>query len=87
MKINGANHTNFNLYKQQLQKQSAMKQKGNRSDELQISDEAMKLQEQGKTNESRNKTVQKIKQQVADGEYKIDYEKTAQKMIDFWRNV
>lgn len=83
MKIGGPNHTNFNPYKQQLEKQANVKKSNQRSDKLQISEEALKLH--GKEpNDKRAAKVQEIKQQVAAGEYKIDIEKTSQKMLDFW---
>lgn len=85
MKINGPNHMNFNPYKQQLQKQADVQKASLRSDELQISKEALKLQEQGKPSEKRAAMVQDIKQRVENGDYQLDIEKTASKMIDFWR--
>lgn len=85
MRINGPNHLNFNPYKQQMEKHDQMKKTSNRSDELEISKEAMKLQENNQPNEARTNRVQEIKQQVANGEYKVNVEETAQKMIDFWR--
>jgi len=84
MKIDRSNQVNFNPYKQQIQKQMDMKKAENKSDELQISKEALKLQEKIKPNENREAYVQEIKQAVDTGEYKVDIEKTAQKMIDFW---
>ena len=85
MKINGPNHTNFNPYKQQLEKHANLKKASNRSDALEISKEALKLQENNRPDEARKAKVQEIKQQVQSGEYKINFEKTAEKMIDFWR--
>ncbi|MCM3740230.1 flagellar biosynthesis anti-sigma factor FlgM [Oceanobacillus luteolus] len=84
MKINGPNHLNLNPYRQQMQKQMDVKKAENRSDELQISKEAFKLQGKDKPHEKRAAVVQEIKQQIATGEYKVDVEKTAQKMMDFW---
>ena len=84
MKIDRSNQVNFNPYKQQIQKQMDMKKAENKSDELQISKEALKLQEKIKPNENREAYVQEIKQAVDNGEYKVDIEKTAQKMIEFW---
>lgn len=85
MKINGPNQINFNPYKQHLQKQADLKKAENKSDELQISKEALKLQEKDKPTEKRAAYVDEIKQAVQSGDYKIDIEKTAQKMIDFWK--
>lgn len=84
MKINRPNQLNFNPYKQQLQKQAEMKKAAKRADELQISKEALKLQEKGQPNNNRAEKVQEIKQLIENGEYKVDHEVAAQKMIDFW---
>ncbi|WP_047980837.1 flagellar biosynthesis anti-sigma factor FlgM [Ornithinibacillus contaminans] len=84
MKINGANQTNFNPYKNQIQKQADYKKSVQQQDQLEISTQAMKLQENTKVNPKREAYVQEIKNQVESGQYKIDYEKTAQKMIGFW---
>lgn len=84
MKVNGPNQTNFNPYKNQLQKQMEMKKVGKQQDQLEISSEAMKLQENTKVNAKREAYVQEIKNRVESGQYEINYEKTAQKMIDFW---
>ncbi|WP_042142641.1 flagellar biosynthesis anti-sigma factor FlgM [Paucisalibacillus sp. EB02] len=84
MKVNGPNQTNFNPYKNQIQKQMEMKKVGKQQDQLEISSEAMKLQENTKVNAKREAYVQEIKNRVDSGQYEINYEKTAQKMIDFW---
>lgn len=85
MKINGPNHVNVNPYKQQFAKQADIKKAEKRSDEIEISKEAFKLQEKGKPSDARMEKLMKIQQQLADGQYKIDYEKTAEKMIEFWK--
>ena len=84
MKINGPNQTNFNPYKNQLQKQADLK-KDMKQDQIEISNRAKNLLENDKTNPKREAYVQDIKDKVDAGEYKINYEKTAQKMIDFWK--
>lgn len=61
-----------------------MKKVGKQQDQLEISSEAMKLQENTKVNAKREAYVQEIKNRVESGQYEINYEKTAQKMIDFW---
>ncbi|WP_373893385.1 flagellar biosynthesis anti-sigma factor FlgM [Virgibacillus sp. CBA3643] len=84
MKINGSNHTNFNPYKNQIQKQAEIKNDTNKKDQIEISSAAKQLQENEKANAKRASYVQEIKNQVESGEYKVNHEKTAQKMIDFW---
>jgi len=83
MKINGPNQTNFNPYKNQLQKQADLK-KDLKQDRIEISNEAKKLMESNKADPKREAYIQEIKDKVDSGEYKINYEKTARKMIDFW---
>ncbi|CDQ38999.1 MULTISPECIES: flagellar biosynthesis anti-sigma factor FlgM [Virgibacillus] len=83
MKINGPNQTNFNPYKQHLQKQIESKQ-AMRQDQLEISKQAKQLQEEEKSNPIREAHVAKIKEAVESGEYRINYEKTAEKMMDYW---
>lgn len=84
MKINGPNQTNFNAYKNQIQQHLDMKKSAKPQDQLQISSQAKQLQENTKVNAKREAYVQEIKNRVESGEYAINFEKTAQKMIDFW---
>jgi negative regulator of flagellin synthesis FlgM len=51
---------------------------------LEISSQAMQLQENTKVNAKREAYVQEIKSRVESGEYVINHEKTAEKMIEFW---
>ncbi|MUK90806.1 flagellar biosynthesis anti-sigma factor FlgM [Ornithinibacillus sp. L9] len=86
MKIHGPNQTNFNPYKNQIQKQADYKKNVNQKDQLEISTQAKQLQESENIHPKREAYVQEIKNAVESGEYKINHEKTAQKMIDFWSN-
>ena len=83
MKINGPNQTNFNPYKNQIQKQADLK-KDMKQDQIEISNQAKELLESEKADPKREAYLQDIKEKVDAGEYQINYEKTAQKMIDFW---
>lgn len=83
MKVNGPNQTNFNPYKNQIHKQMEVK-KASKHDQLEISTEAMKLQENTKVSAQREAYVQEIKNRVESGQYEINYEKTAQKLAEFW---
>ncbi|WP_226037124.1 flagellar biosynthesis anti-sigma factor FlgM [Aquibacillus saliphilus] len=86
MKIQGPNHSNFNPYQKQLQKQAEIKKLTTNEDQLQISDQAKKLQDGDKPNALRQKHVDEIKQSVQSGDYTIDPKKTSQKMLEFWNN-
>lgn len=83
MKIQGPNLSKLVAYRSQLQ-QTDQKKKVNREDQLDISHAAKKLQESTKMNTQRAEYVQNIKKAVNSGQYEIDHEKVAQKMIDFW---
>lgn len=84
MKINGPNQTNFNPYKNQMQKQMDYSKDVTKKDQLEISDQAKKMLETDKPNAKRAAYVQQIKDSVDAGDFKVNHEKTAQKMIDFW---
>lgn len=84
MKIQGPNNSKLNPYIQQQQNHAKYKTTFNKQDQLEISVQAKKLQENGKAAHKREAYIQEIKQAIDTKEYQIDYEKTAQKMIDFW---
>ncbi|WP_342772629.1 flagellar biosynthesis anti-sigma factor FlgM [Oceanobacillus piezotolerans] len=84
VKINGPNPTNFNPYKKIMEKQAAQQKEMKKQDQVEISEQAKQLQETDKPNAKRAAYVQEIKQAIQSGEYKVNAEKTAQKMIDFW---
>ncbi len=86
MKIQGSNPL-FNAYSKQLQQQNTSKKQTNQSDRLDISKEALKLQDnEGIRDGKRAKMVEEIKERVQSGEYTIDYAKTASKMMKVWSN-
>lgn len=84
MKIQGPNLTNLNAYKNLIQKSTDHKQNVERKDQLNISSEAKQLQESKSMSKERATYVQEIKLAVESGEYQINHDKAAQKMIDFW---
>ncbi|GAA0484870.1 hypothetical protein GCM10008986_07630 [Salinibacillus aidingensis] len=87
MKINGSNSTHLNPYQKQYQKQQqATNQAKPAADKLEISSQAQNMLKGNEVKEARQKQVQQIKHDVQTGNYKINYQETAQKMIDFWTN-
>lgn len=83
MKIQGMNpYVQLNNKSRQIQ-QNAKGQKSN-SDQLKISDEALLLQKNKTKNVARQEYVSKIKSLVESNEYKVNYEKTAEKMLRFF---
>ncbi|GGM35459.1 hypothetical protein GCM10011351_21950 [Paraliobacillus quinghaiensis] len=86
MKIQGPNHSKFNPYQKQLNKQAEMpKDKQVKSDQLQISDQAKKMQENQNVQPEREARVNQIKQAVENGTYEIAPKQTAEKLLNFWK--
>jgi len=84
MKINGPNPL-LNIYNNQMNNKRHATKSKTQSDKINISDAAQKLHGNGpQVNEKRLEYVQEIKQSVESGQYKVNYERTAQKMIEFW---
>lgn len=84
MKIQRPNQSQLNIYTNQLQKQQQNRGKVNKQDQIQISEEAILLQKETKVNENRLNRIENIKNKIATGQYEIDFDKTASKMIEFW---
>ena len=82
MRIQGP-HPSINMYKQ-LQQQKITKSNPQQKDQLNISNTAKKMQQNKLPEAKRAEYVQEIKNLVQSGEYKIDDDKLAQKMISFW---
>jgi len=86
MKIHGPNQTNFNPYKKQIQQQQENQNVNSSKDKVEISNKAKQMQEMNKAQAARQEHVEQIKNKVDSGEYQVDANKTAEKMIDFWTN-
>ncbi len=84
MKIYGPNHSNINPYHNQknIQKNDT-KSTGSayKPDHLEISDKALKMQQK----DARQTYVNEIKQQVDAGEYQVNTQETAKKILNFWK--
>lgn len=86
MRIQGTNLSKLAAYRTQLQQRGEVKESEKRKDQLNISNEALKLQENKQSDIERANHVQSIKKAVQSGTYQVETEKVAQKMIDFWSN-
>lgn len=84
MKIQGPQFKPIHAYKQQLEQNKRSHQQYQRKDELNISAKAKRLQETDKATQKRAAYLQQIKHDIETGKYQINYEKTAEKVIDFW---
>lgn len=83
MKIQGPN-SYIKAYKNVPQQKPVKKELANLKDQLNISSDAKKMHEMKHTELKRAEYVKEIKQSVQAGNYKVDHERLAQKMIDFW---
>ncbi|SES71905.1 negative regulator of flagellin synthesis FlgM [Salinibacillus kushneri] len=86
MKIDGSNSVHLNPYQKQYQKQQSVNQSKKSEDKLEISNQAKEMLKGNEVKEARQKQIQQIKHDVQTGNYKVNYQETAQKMIDFWSN-
>ncbi|MET3682996.1 negative regulator of flagellin synthesis FlgM [Alkalibacillus flavidus] len=84
MKINPTNQTHLSPYQKQMQQQQPAKQPNAQSDKVEISNRAKAMQDNG-IQKARDEHVQQVKQQVQDGEYNVDLNQTASKMVSFFR--
>ncbi len=82
MKIQGSNPI-LNAYQKQQQKVYDTK-RTEQKDKIDISQTAKSLQKNQQHEVNRQNQVQQLKEQVQQGEYKVNYEQLADKMIDFW---
>lgn len=83
MKIQGPNHY-LNIYRTNERTVNVNKKGQVKDDQLNISREAKQLL-QSEHNVERSKKVAEIKTLVQSEQYKIDYEKTAEKMLQFFQ--
>jgi len=84
MKIQGPNPY-LNVYKANQRTVKSPKAEGIKDDQLNISSKALQLQK-NEMKASRKQDVADIKALVQSGEYKVNYEKTAGKLLEFWRS-
>ncbi|QDP41284.1 flagellar biosynthesis anti-sigma factor FlgM [Radiobacillus deserti] len=86
MKIQGPNHSNFNPYTKQIQRQQEIRKEIAKEDKVQISNQAKQLQENTKPDPARLEKIEQLKQAVEAGSYQVDAKETAKKMLNFWSN-
>jgi negative regulator of flagellin synthesis FlgM len=87
MRISG-NNIGLNAYRNQINRPvNSSESKKSSNDEVQISSKGQELsQAMMSDQEARQKRVEQIKQQIADGSYQVDGQKVAEKMISFWNS-
>ncbi|TCP26027.1 FlgM family anti-sigma-28 factor [Scopulibacillus darangshiensis] len=87
MKINGYQSIHkYQSYQHQQQNktENAAGQPKSQNDKVEISAEAKHLQTTLRLEQERKEKIEKLKQQVESGGYKMNHEETAKKMLAFW---
>ncbi|GAA0318834.1 hypothetical protein GCM10008967_06760 [Bacillus carboniphilus] len=85
MKIHNFGVTGMNPYKKQMAKTNAQMQKAQLgSDKIEISNTAKELQQNSSVIVDRQKKLEAIQKQIETGTYKVDPEKVAKSMVDFF---
>ncbi|HWO77297.1 MAG TPA: flagellar biosynthesis anti-sigma factor FlgM [Bacillus sp. (in: firmicutes)] len=85
MKIHNFGTPGMNPYKQTFAKQeSILKQQPTGSDKIEISHTAKELQQQSTFVTDRQKKIEAIQTQIENGTYKVDAEKVAKSLVDFF---
>ncbi|WP_413378366.1 flagellar biosynthesis anti-sigma factor FlgM [Alkalihalobacillus sp. 1P02AB] len=86
MEINPYRRVGNHMYQKQAEKMEALPKKALKRDQLQISTEALKLQQTNPLVTERQVRVNELKKQVESGEYKVNPEKVAQAFYDYWND-
>ncbi|HLQ72725.1 MAG TPA: flagellar biosynthesis anti-sigma factor FlgM [Bacillota bacterium] len=83
MKIFGPGQSRLSAYQNQRTYQVDQQKKAVKEDQLQISKEAKNLQK-GTQSTNRDLYIKQIKHDVETGNYSVDVDKTAQKLMNYW---
>ncbi|MFY3791558.1 flagellar biosynthesis anti-sigma factor FlgM [Ureibacillus sp. MALMAid1270] len=85
MKITSYGVNNVNPYNKQQQKLRAASESKTFADKIEISSAAKEMQVNSTVNTERAEKVQKLKEQIASGEYKVDARKVAEDILKYYR--
>jgi negative regulator of flagellin synthesis FlgM len=87
MKINNFNRVTNNPYQKQLNKQAEVKQtQTKKMDQIEISSKALEMQKGEEVLAVRKEKVDSLKNQINSGSYQVNYDKVAEKFLEFWKN-
>jgi negative regulator of flagellin synthesis FlgM len=84
MKINPYNSIQQNPYRKQIEKTEKMTNVQAKRDKLEISSEALSMQQGTKIEKERQAKVEELKKKIEAGEYKVDSQAVANKFYEFW---
>jgi len=85
MKVTNYGPSGLNPYMQEMQKTETVKKKtAKTNDQIEISSEALKLQQQ--TDPARQEKIAHIKDQIQNGTYKIDHQELAKSIYNYYVN-
>ncbi|MGM7721415.1 flagellar biosynthesis anti-sigma factor FlgM [uncultured Metabacillus sp.] len=86
MKINHLGSMGINPYQRNIEKNAAAAQKPQaKEDKVEISQEALDLQQANEMTKARQEKVQAIKQQLESGNYTIDPKAIAEGLLKFYK--
>lgn len=85
LRIQGPNPL-LNIYRNNQERSIPKEDKRISTDKLNISTVAKSLQQNEKVALEREQYIKEIKNRVDNGEYEVDAEQTAHKMLAFWSN-
>lgn len=85
MKINNVGVNSINPYNQQNRNVGSVKKNPSFADKLEISLAAKGMQVASNYDTERAERVQKLKEEITSGEYKVDARKVAEDMLKYYR--
>lgn len=86
MKINKVNIPAINPYKaNEMKVEKSVQHRAQQTDKIEISSEAKQLSEITSYGAERNDRVQKIKEQIEAGTYKVNAEEVAKSLINYYK--
>lgn len=85
MKITSYGVNNVNPYNKQQQKLKVPNESKPFADKIEISSAAKEMQVNSTVNTERAEKVQKLKEQIVAGEYKVDARKVAEDLLKYYR--
>lgn len=85
LKINHINSSGINPYQRQISQQTQRANKSSqKTDKVEISSEAKELQKASQLEQERSRKIAALKQQVQNGTYQTDAEKTAEGILKYF---